>query len=312
MDIRFWGVRGSLPAPMTPGQFEEKLNEILQRITPDDVKSPETKKAFLDSLPTWLRNIAGGNTPCVEFTSEKGEKIIFDAGTGIRVMGKNGTIPENFHYNLIFSHFHWDHIQGLPFFDHAYNPKAMFDVYSPFSDMRDYLSNQMELPYYPVKFEAFTKNFIFHTVTPGKEFDVDGLKVNCIKMCHPGNSYSYSVTEGKKKFVYATDVELKSVDFDQTPERASVFENADVMVFDSQYTVEEAIKKENWGHSAFCYAIDFAAAWKVKKLYLFHHEPTYDDKKLDMILESARLYSDYISDGSVEVYLASEGMEIKI
>ena len=106
--------------------------------------------------------------------------------------------------------------------------------------------------------------------------------------------------------------ELSSSDFEKTPERAAVFENADVLILDSQYTVEEAAKKVNWGHSAFCYAVDFAIAWKIKKLYLFHHETTYDDKKLNSILESARWYANYITQNSVKVYLSTEGLEIHL
>ena len=84
------------------------------------------------------------------------------------------------------------------------------------------------------------------------------------------------------------------------------------MLIDSQYTVEEALRKVNWGHSAFCYAIDFAAAWKVKKMFMFHHEPTYDDRKLNTILESAKWYANYVSGDSLEIDLAREGTVLDI
>ncbi|WP_407425635.1 MBL fold metallo-hydrolase [Treponema sp.] len=312
MNVHFWGVRGSIPTPLSAQQVRAKLFSALQRIKPEDIQSDKSKQAFIDSLPEWISGTTGGNTPCVELTGNNSEKIIFDAGTGIRVMGKIGNIPEDFHYNLFMSHFHWDHIQGLPFFDQAYNPNASFDVYSPFDNMKEYFSKQMISPYYPVTFEAFTKNFRFHVIEPGKTLEIGKLQIDCIKMSHPGTSYSYAVTEGNKKFVYATDVELNSKDFVNTVERSLIFENADALVLDSQYTVEEALRKENWGHSAFCYAIDFAIAWKVKKLYLFHHEPTYDDRKLNTIFESAKWYANYASGSNLEIYLAQEGMEIDL
>ena len=131
-------------------------------------------------------------------------------------------------------------------------------------------------------------------------------------MNHPGNSYSYAVCENGKKFVYATDVELKAQDFGYSKEAESVFRNADCVVLDSQYTVEEAYRKENWGHSAFCYAVDFAIHWNVKKLYLFHHEPTYDDKKLNSILQAARWYAQYIEHSEIEIYLAKEDSEFEL
>lgn len=312
MNIHFWGVRGSIPTPLSPQQLRIKLFSALQRITADDIKSDETKQKFIDSLPDWISSTVGGNTPCVELTGKAGEKLVFDAGTGIRVMGKLAEPPKDFHYNLLMSHFHWDHIQGLPFFDQAYNPKAVFDVYSPYENMYEYFSKQMVSPYYPVTFNALTKNFNFHVVKPGIDFSIGNLQLNCMKMSHPGDSYSYAVNEDGKKFVYATDVELNSKDFVGTDERRKVFENADVLIIDSQYTLEEALRKENWGHSAFCYAIDFAASWKVKKLYLFHHEPTYDDRKLNTIFESAKWYANYVSGENLEIFLAREGMELEL
>ncbi len=317
MNIHFWGVRGSVPSPLTPGQIKAKISTVLQRATPEDVASDEARERFLASLPRWVYGTVGGNTACVEVVMEKGPRLVFDAGSGIRVMGMLSAPPEDKHYHLLFSHFHWDHIQGLPFFGQAYNPRAIFDVYSPFPDMEKYLSEQMVAPYFPVPFGAFTKNFTFHTVKPGEIFEIEGVKICCTEMFHPGKSYSYRVEEidenGKKKsFVYATDVELGDKDFVKTPETAKVFENADVLILDSQYTVEELHNKPNWGHSAFCYAIDFAAVWNIKNLYLFHHEPTYDDRKIDLIYESAQWYANYSTNNEVTVHIAVEGQIVSI
>ncbi len=312
MIAKFWGVRGSIPSPLTPQQIQAKISAAVQRITQKDIETPDARERFIATLPKWIFGTAGGNTPCVELTLSQKDKFIFDAGTGLRAMGKYGQPPENSHFNLFFSHFHWDHIQGLPFFDYAYNPAYSFDIYSPFEDMEQYLKNQMIEPYYPVKWESFTKKINFHVLKPGVQKKINGATVDCVQMSHPGKSFAYAVTEDGSKFVYASDVELSPEDFEKTPERKSVFENADVLILDSQYTVEEAAKKVNWGHSAFCYAIDFAVAWNIKKLYLFHHEPTYDDKKLSSILESARWYANYITKNSIKVYLSTEGMEIHL
>ena len=307
VNVKFWGVRGSIPTPLSAQQIQAKISAAIQRITPDDIKSSDSRERFIASLPSWIFGTTGGNTPCVELTSAANEKIIFDAGTGIRVMGKLGQPAENLHYNLFFSHFHWDHIQGLPFFDSAYNPNIIFEVYSPFENMKEYLAKQMAAPFYPVDFSAIEKHFRFNVIKPGEILEIGSAEISCIKMAHPGDSYSYSVVEDGKKFVYATDIELGSKDFVHTAERSAIFENADVMLIDSQYTVEEALRKENWGHSAFCYAIDFAVAWKIKKMYMFHHEPTYDDRKLNTILESALWYANYVSGDSLDIEIAREG-----
>ena len=312
MNIHLWGVRGSIPTPLSSQQIRAKIVAALQRIKAEDIVSDESKEKFVSSLPWWITGTVGGNTPCVELTLRTGEKIVFDAGSGMRVMGKFSDKPSDNHYHLFMSHFHWDHIQGLPFFDSAYNPNIIFDVYSPFPDMKKYLAEQMCAPFYPVDFSAIENHFVFHTIEAGQIVEIGGAKITCTKMSHPGDSYSYSVVEripdGKsRKFVYATDIELGSKDFVHTTERSAVFENADVVLIDSQYTVEEALRKENWGHSAFCYAIDFAEAWKIKRMFMFHHEPTYDDRKLNTILESARWYANYVSGGELEIDVAIEG-----
>lgn len=310
MNIRFWGVRGSIPTPLTPQQVRGKITAVIQRIQQKDLVSSDSRERFIASLPEWIFGTTGGNTPCVEVTTELGTKIICDAGSGIRALGKNGVPPKDLHYHMLFSHFHWDHIQGLPFFDYAYNPKASFDIYSPWENMRTILSNQMVNPYYPVTIDAFSKNFTYHTVDPSQGFPVGEVTCHTVKMAHPGGSYSYAIEENGHKFVYATDVELVSDDFTKSPEKSAVFQDADVLVIDSQYTVEEAFRKQNWGHSAFCYAVDFAALWNIKKLYLFHHEPTYDDQMLHSLCESARWYSSYTNHNDIEINLAIEGQEI--
>lgn len=309
MNIQFWGVRGSIPTPLTPQQIQSKIIAAVQRITPSDIESTESRERFISNLPDWIYGTAGGNTPCVVLT-DGDTKVILDCGSGLRVFGK--TEKENKNYHVLLSHFHWDHIQGLPFFDPAYDPNTRIDFYSPFPAAKELLQKQMKRPFYPVPFESFTKNFNFHRIHRGTEFMIGDLKVNFCKMNHPGNSYSYSFSKNGKKFVYATDVELKTLDFDENEQTAAVFKDADVIVLDSQYTVEEAFRKQNWGHSAFCYAIDFSVRWNIKELYLFHHEPTYDDKKLASILQAARWYAQYINHADIKIHLAKESGKISL
>lgn len=310
MIVHFWGVRGSLPTPITPQQIQSKIMAAIQRATPEDLESAESRAKFVSKLPSWIFGTAGGNTACVELTHNN-THIILDAGTGIRVLGKSRKCPDKYH--LFLSHYHWDHIQGFPFFDHAFYPNCTFEIYSHLENGEQFFRNQMSVPYSPPSVGAsITKKLNFHTVEADKEFEIDGIKINSHKMRHPGDSYAFSFEVDGKKFVYATDVELKSTDYQNTNDGEAVFKNADVIVIDSQYTVEEVYRKENWGHSAFCYAIDFALYWNIKKIYLFHHEPTYDDKKLSSILQAARWYAQYIDHCDIEIYLAKEAQEITL
>jgi phosphoribosyl 1,2-cyclic phosphodiesterase len=313
MRIRFWGVRGSLPAPQLPSQIRSKISAILERITAEDIESTEARERFLAELPPWLFGTVGGNTPCVTVHPEDpGAMIVFDAGSGIREMGiaisKEKVKPS--HYSVFFSHFHWDHLQGLPFFNPAYDPGVRLDFYSPMKNLETALYGQMTSPYFPVHMESMGAGKFFHDMT--EPVTIQNLRISAKKMNHPGDSYSYLVSDGERRFLYATDTELSTADFIKNEENTLFFENADLVVLDSQYTLGEAIEKYNWGHSAFSMGVDFAANWGIKHLVLFHHDPTYDDRKLFNILQSARWYTERMNIKGIKISLAMEGMELNL
>ncbi|MDR3130075.1 MAG: MBL fold metallo-hydrolase [Treponema sp.] len=313
MRIRFWGVRGSLPAPLLPEQIKSKISAVLERLTQRDIESPAARERFLAALPPWLFGTVGGNTPCVSVQwGDSLERIVFDAGSGMRELGNAGARerPMPTAYHLFLSHLHWDHIQGFPFFDPAYNPAVRIDLYFPKPGLETFLSGQMKAPYFPVNLESLGAEKRFHRLK--EPAALKGASVAFRMMSHPGDSYAYRVDDGRRRFIYATDTELSAADFVQSKENSSFFRHADLIVLDSQYTLGEAIEKYNWGHSAFSLAVDFAATWKIKHLVLFHHDPAYDDKKLARILRSARWYTERMNIKGIKISLAMEGMEITL
>jgi len=313
MDIRFWGVCGSIPTPLTSQQVRTKIEAVVQRISSKDIISPDARERFLSTLPEYIYGTTGGNTACVEIRDSKGNVFLLDAGSGIREYSKSGLPANNDTYHVFFSHFHWDHIQGLPFFDQAYKKDCKLIFYSAFPAAKKVLEKQMDLPFFPVQFDtSFNAAISFNCVKPGEPFMVGNCVVVSKKMSHPGNSYSYSFEENGRKIIYATDVELSEKDVLDSEENRAFFMNADVIILDTQYTVEEALYKVNWGHSAFSNAVDFASKWNIKKLYLFHHEPTYDDKKLNTILQSAQWYTKYVVNSDLEICIAKEGLSFNL
>ena len=311
MRIQFWGVRGSIPAPQLPNQIKSKISAILERLTPDDIASERNREKFLAELPPWLFVTAGGNTTCLSVTLDDFQDIIvFDCGTGLREMGmaleKEKCKPSQF--RIFLTHYHWDHLQGFPFFNPAYDPSISIDFYSPITDMEHNVYNQMVNPYFPVSMESMGAKKTFHTLTEPIKFG--STVISWKKMNHPGDSYSYKVDNGSSKFIFATDSELSSSDFIQNNENIDYFLDADLLVLDSQYTLGEAIEKYNWGHTAFSMAVDFAANWKIKHLILFHHDPSYDDKMLFSNLQSARWYMERMNIQGIKLSLAVEGLEI--
>jgi phosphoribosyl 1,2-cyclic phosphodiesterase len=313
MLIRFWGVRGSLPAPLLPSQIKSKISAVIERLSPEDLQSPASRERFLAGLPPWLFGTIGGNTPCITVQCEALQGIlVFDAGSGLREMGAalGREKPKPLQYHVFFSHFHWDHLQGLPFFNPAYDPSVSIDFYSPTELLESALRGQMLPPYFPVQFETLGSKKTFHR--PEGRIALGDLSITYKKMNHPGGSYSYLVNDGKHRFIYATDTELSAADFTKNGENSAFFKGADLVVLDAQYTLGEAIEKYNWGHSAFSMAVDFAANWGIRHLVLFHHDPAYDDKKLANILQSARWYTERMGIKGIKISLAMEGMELSL
>ena len=311
MRVRFWGVRGSLPSPLLPSQIKSKISAVIERLTPADLESPENRERFLGNLPPWLFGTVGGNSPCVEVQLDSSrELIIFDAGSGIRELGialaKEKT--KRLKYHIFFSHFHWDHLMGFPFFGPAYDPSVELEFYSPVTSLENILQGQMVSPYFRVQMDTMASRKRYHILSGPAEFS--GVSISYRKMSHPGDSYSYKVDDGKYRFIYATDTELSANDFVKNEENTEYFSDVDLIVIDSQYTLGEAIEKYNWGHSAFSLAVDFAANWKIKQVVLFHHDPTYDDQKLFNILQSAKWYMERLNIREIKLSLAMEGMEI--
>ncbi len=312
MKVHFWGVRGSIPTPLTSSQIQGKISAAVQRIQPKDIISQKTRELFIESLPENLYGTVGGNTTCVEVRLEDDTILVFDAGSGICRMGadlvrKNEYIRE---YHLFFTHFHWDHIQGLPFFaPQVYDPRCRINFYSPVKNFKDIISNQMRTPYFPVTIDVFQKNISYNELQ-SNSIQIGNAKISWRRMKHPGGVYSYKIEEKGKTLIFSTDTELRNADFEKTAANNDYFNNVNTLILDSQYTLDEAIEKYDWGHSSYSLDVDFASAWNIKNLILFHHEPMYDDNKMFSILKSANWYKHYQQNSKMTVSLAKEGMEI--
>ena len=157
MYVQFWGVRGSLPTPLSSDQIKSKISAIVQRISASDLVSTDSRENFIQNLPESLTSTVGGNTACIEAVNAAGTEFILDAGSGIRLLGKKLAKAKTKVIHIFISHFNWDHIQGLPFFDPIYNPNVEIHFYYPGDNIREYLSMQMQSPFFPVTLDSCTK-----------------------------------------------------------------------------------------------------------------------------------------------------------
>lgn len=256
--IRFWGVRGSIPSP-----------------------GPQTRRY-------------GGNTPCVEMRVGD-ELMIFDLGSGARALGDSLRAAGPVRASIFVSHYHYDHLQGLPFFTPIMSDKNAFKVYGSARNgqsVKDILSGQMTQPYFPVTAEmVFRARVDYHDVTVGEVLKVGKAKVRTLELHHPGGNLGFRVECEGRSVVYATDVEHGNPEWD-----AQFFEfarGADFLIYDSMYTDDEyhgrvGPKRTGWGHSTWQAAVHAANEAQVKTLVLFHHDPTRDDAGMARLLRAVR------------------------
>ncbi len=313
MKIKFWGTRGSIPTPISPAAIEDKIRQALRGANGLDLSTDEAIERYLKGLPPSVRSTVGGNTPCVEVRAGD-QLLILDAGSGLRVMG-NELLKSKFgkgqgQADILITHRHWDHIQGMPFFVPGFIPGNRFTFHSPHVDLKAAFDGQMVETYFPVGFDSLRSTIEFRQIPAEAWTQIGDIRVYPLKMSHPGESYGYRIEHGGKSLVYATDSEYKRMDPDCTQSYVDFFKGVDLLIFDAQYTLNDVLDKVDWGHSTPMMGAEFAYRAGVKKLALFHHDPTSDDQAVFGGLKQAETY--LAKRGSdCPVIVACEGMEIE-
>lgn len=250
--LRFWGVRGSLPAT-GPGYAE-----------------------------------FGGNTACLEIRAPSGEVLVFDGGSGLRRLG-NSLAKERpaggRNIPFFLTHFHWDHIQGIPFFQPIFDPRNRMTIHSMREDASDVLERAISRPFFPLDFEAFGAEKQYLRME-GMTVEHFGVTVRSFPMNHPQGAIGYRIESAGATIVYASDLEHGEPELDRVLRENA--QGADVLVYDAQYTPEEYAGKKGWGHSTWLEATRVAKDAGVKKLVLIHHDPEHEDAEMRRIVDLAR------------------------
>ena len=271
--LRFWGVRGS---------------------------TPTVDKA------TWRY---GGNTACVELTTPAGARLILDCGTGLRMLGRHLELSpdsESIEPHIFVTHYHWDHIQGIPFFAPLYAEQNRLHFYSFRSEylgtdsLKRVFEAQMAYPYFPVDLNAMSARREFTEVNGGDQFQVPGARVTAKWLQHPQGCLGFRFETPAGIVAYATDNEPGNPKLDQN--LLELAAGADIFINDAQFTPEQlATTRKGWGHSSWLEGVRIAKEAGVKNLVMFHHDPDSADKDVDVILREAR-------GKFANVWAAAEGM----
>jgi phosphoribosyl 1,2-cyclic phosphodiesterase len=257
----------------------------------------------------------GGDTTCIEVRDKNDEVIIIDAGSGIRKLGNKLIEEKRSNYNIIFTHAHWDHLLGFPFFKPIYSDKSQIRMYGYFfaqKSVKDLLQISMTPPYFPVNYEDIKAKISYHEANH-KSFEIGSITVIPIPLSHPNGGLGYKFIEGNKVFVFLTDNELTfkhpgGLDCKDYMEFSS---GADLLMHDSEYTEEDYKTKKRWGHSIYKDALKLAMASKVKKFGLFHHNQERIDKDLDKIVRDCEQIIKQ-EKSKLECFAVYEGMSVKL
>jgi phosphoribosyl 1,2-cyclic phosphodiesterase len=256
----------------------------------------------------------GGNTSCVEVSTDDGTTIVLDAGTGIRGLGAELARRDAREIHLLLTHLHLDHLEGLRFFAPLWDSRVTVDIWgppSPVSSLQERIARSFSPPLFPIDLRDVPAQVSFRDV-PREPWSIDGVSVRNALVVHPGPTVGYRLEAGGSSFAYLPDHEpaLAGAIVDKPRDWISggaIAGGADVLFHDSQYSEDEYTDRIGWGHSSVADAVAFGRTVEAERLVLFHHEPQHDDAALDALESRAR----ELANGSTPE-LAREGMVVDL
>ncbi|NDG85187.1 MAG: MBL fold metallo-hydrolase [Proteobacteria bacterium] len=292
MKIKIWGGRGSLPSPHTPREMETRAEEILHQFSLAGGKR-ESIKPFLSGLPRELFGGYGGNTSCVEVVTDK-QRLIIDAGSGIRLLGydllKGPCGKGQGEVDLLFTHFHWDHLAGLPFFVPVFIKGNTIRAHAVQPEIHEVFKTVFRKPYFPVPLEALGATIQTKQMAPRVPMVFGDITVTPYELDHPDPCWGFRIEHEGKVFSYCVDTEATRNSRQELGPDLPLYQGVDLMIFDSQYTLSEVLEKVDWGHSSATIGMDIAMREGIKKIIFVHHDPAASDHKVAMAQGEAQRY----------------------
>jgi len=293
--VTIQGTRGSIPTPQSPEEIENKIKKVLHKFFEKGCSKEGEISSFLNSLDRHDKSSYGGNTSCVKVESPD-QTITIDGGSGLRIIGQelmDGPCGQGEgEVHIFLTHFHWDHILGFNFFIPLFIPGNNIHIYGVQDEINEFLKVIFKKPFFPIQYEELGATIHCHQLKPREPFHLNDMTITPYMLDHPDECWGYRIESGGKSYAHCVDTECTRMSRKDIGDDLPLYQDADLMVFDAQYSLSEALVKINWGHSAAAIGLDIARRENIKKAIFVHHDPYASDSQIDKIKKQCKRIED--------------------
>ena len=322
--VKFWGVRGSLPSAPTPMEWTYHIEGVIRNFFSQGYRDLSQVSKYIQASDVALVGGYGTATTCVEVKSGKSQ-ILIDGGSGIRTFSealmRGNAGPAKGPFHIFMTHFHWDHVIGLPFFTPHFIPGTEIHYYAVQSNLEEMIRGIFKKPYFPIPFEGLKAKIHFHVLEPRKTINVGDFSITPFQLDHPDPCWGYKVEAGGKTYAHCVDTEGTRVTPEELGPDLPLYQNIDLMYLDAQYTLPELAEKANWGHSAAQVGLEIALREGIPQVLFAHHDPGARTEHVMELKRQTREYYESLTAQAAENSepikeikwdFAHEGLEIKL
>ncbi len=291
--VKIWGARGSFPTPLQPLVLQNHIRSLMSDFVSIGGRGESEIDDFLIHQPRYRWGGYGGNTPCIEVSSNR-QQFIIDGGSGIRPLGyelmKGPCSKGTGEVHIFFTHFHWDHLIGLPFFTPLFIPGNRIHVYSVQPDLKEIFKAVFKKPFFPVPLENLPSKIEYHQLEPRKPMILGDITITPYQLDHPDPCWGFKIEKEGHVYSHCVDTECTRVTREALGPDLPLYQGVDMMIFDAQYTLMENIEKVNWGHATASLGLDIAMREGIKRVVFMHHDPASSDEKIAAAEAQGRRY----------------------
>ena len=322
--VKYWGVRGSLPSSPTPAQWTEDVENLLRGFFRSGYDQPSQIRDYLRGLSETQIGGFGTATTCAEVYTDT-THVIIDGGSGIRNLSeslfRNPHQRSRTHHHIFLTHFHWDHLIGLPFFAPHFIKNHKVTYYAVQPELEQIVRMMFKRPLFPVDFSSLSAQVQFVALAPRKPYTLGDMTITPYQLDHPDPCWGFRIEHEGKVYSHCVDTEGTRVARESMGPDLPLYQGVDLLYFDAQYTLPELAEKANWGHSAAQIGLDIAFRESVRYIVFAHHDPGASTKQIEELKRQTREYyewrvktaeTNHVQLPTVKWRYAHEGLEVDL